>query len=96
MLAHIQHVKLDMKNENKTTSVLITTSVLQRLQRLSLIPKSIFNGEPLKMLFGIKESLCKTTRRNLLQLDESLIIFADQVFKEKGYKKEIYRILGSE
>ena len=46
------------------------------------------------MLFGIRESLCKTTRWNFLQLDESLIIFADQVFNKKGYKKEICRILG--
>ena len=51
---------------------------------------------PLKMLFGIKESLCKTTRQNTLQLDENLITFADQVFNKMGYKKEIYRILGSE
>ena len=51
---------------------------------------------PVKMLFGIKGSLCKTPRRNFLQLDESLIKFADQAFYEKGYKKEICRILGSE
>ena len=66
-----------MKNENKTTSILLL----------------IF---PAKDAFWNQRKSLQNDSVNLLQLDESLIIFADQVFNEKGYKKEICRILGSE
>ena len=84
------------KSYEKTTLFYDLFQVLMKFYNVIKFYHVLMLIFPGKNAFGIKESFLKTTRRNFLYFDKSLITIADQVFTEKGYKKEICRILESE
>ena len=82
-----------MENDHTTTSILMSIFPIKNAfgNKGSSFKYSQKNAN--QTILKLQKRLSKKTRRNSLELENNLIIFADKVSSKKGDMKEMWRML---